>query len=572
MPRGLHGLVSVRLPKCLAAALLALSSFTYLPSPAAESTTGNSLTNDLAKWGEQLRLQGATPSEVSRFQDIIRAQPPEDLPKWEGYLDRGPEFFQSYLKNARRAQAEPTPKPVFPGIAPLMPCAALLQVSIPEAAVESAELSADGSCRVTASVVHPPANNRIKIFMALPSKDWNGRFRGTGGGGYAGGTIASLDAPVGKGYVVAATDTGNAVGNATFALDAAGKQAWSRLRDNAYLGIHDMTAVGKRLTRAFYGKLPRYAYFVGGSTGGRQALTEAQRYPEDYDGILALYPAMARDRYVPALLWPQILMRDANDFLPKEKLDAATAAAIKACGAGEGAKYGVIDDPTRCSYNPAALVGTKMGDGAFTATDAQVIRDIWEGPKAHDGTRLWWGPMRGADLSIVAQTDGAPLQGKPSEEGLDWFRYFLVRDPQWDWRSVTRPEFELLFRQSIEEHSSIYGGDDPDLTAFRARGGKLLIVHGWSDQVVPPQESIAYYRSVEQRMGGPRPISDYMRLFMVPGGDHGFGSRIPSPSPAEMIGALLKWVEQRHAPSQLNADLPGNKGEPAKIRPLFPYR
>jgi hypothetical protein len=551
--------------------IVAAASLLCVMSQAAEFNANGALSTDLAKWGEQLRQAGATPSEVSRFQEIIRAQPPEDLPKWEDYLGKAPEFFESYLMNTRRAQDEPTPKPAFPGIIPVMTCAALRQVSLPDTTIDSAELSDDGSCRVTASVIHPPASNRIKIFMALPSKDWNGRFRGTGGGGYAGGTIASLDTPVGKGYVVAATDTGNAVGNATFALDAQGKQAWSRLRDNAYLGIHDMTRVGKTLTRAFYGNPPRYAYFVGGSTGGRQALTEAQRYPEDYDGILALYPAMARDRYVPAQLWPQILMRDAHDFLTKEKRDAATAAAIKACDTGDGAKYGVIDDPTRCTYDPAALVGTKIGDGVFTATDAQVIREIWEGPKAHDGTRLWWGPMRGADLSILAQADGTPLQGKPSEEGLDWFRYFLVLDPQWDWRSVTQAEFELLFKQSVEEHSTIYGGDDPDLMAFRARGGKLLIVHGWADQIVPPQESIAYYRSVEQRMGGARPISDFLRLFLVPGGDHGFGSPAPSPSPAEMIGALLAWVEQGHAPSQLLADLPAKKGAPKKSRRLLPY-
>jgi pimeloyl-ACP methyl ester carboxylesterase len=332
-----------------------------------------------------------------------------------------------------------------------------------------------------------------------------------------------------------------------------------------------MTVVGKALTVAFYGRAPRYSYFVGGSTGGRQALTEAQRYPDDYDGILALYPAMARDRYVPALLWPQVLMRDANDMLPKNKLDAATAAAIRVCGATGGTADGLIEDPTRCSYDPAALVGTKIGDETFTATDAEIIRGIWEGPKAHDGIRLWWGPTRGADISIVARATGSPLQGKPLEEGLDWFRYFLVLDPNWDWTTLTRAEFELLFEQSIEEHSSIYGGDDPDLTAFDARGGKLLIVHGWADQVVPPQESIDYFRQVEKRMGGAQRTANFLRMFLVPGGDHGFFSRVPSPSPEEMIGALLLWVEQGRAPDKLTIDLPAKKGKPTKARPLFRY-
>jgi hypothetical protein len=460
--------------------------------------------------------------------------------------------------NSSRA-GEPTPRMLFPGTVPVMPCEALRGVSMPDATIDSAAPSvADGSCRVTATVMHPPAHNPIKVFIAMPMHAWNGRFRGTGGGGYAGGNVASLDMPVSKGYAVAATDTGNERGTAGFALDSQGRQAWQRLRDNAYVGIHDMTVVGKRLTRAYYGKAPRYSYFVGASTGGRQALAEAQRYPMDYDGILALYPAIARDRYVPAQLWPQILMNEAHDFLSKEKLEAATAAAVRACGSAGG----VIDDPMKCSYDPAALVGTQIGTSTFTATDADVIRAIWDGPKAHDGSSLWWGPTRGTDLSSFAATEGSPLMGKPCQEGLDWFRYFLVLDPKWDWTTLTRGEFELLFQQSIEEHASIYGGDDPNLTGFRDRGGKLLIVHGWADQFVPPQETISYYKNVQQRMGGPERSAKFARLFLVPGADHGFGTPAPAPSPAEMISAIIRWVEQGQAPQKLVAG-PG-------LRPLFP--
>ena len=153
-----------------------------------------------------------------------------------------------------------------------------------------------------------------------------------------------------------------------------------------------MTVTGKAIVQSYYGKSARYSYFVGGSTGGRQALTEAQRYPQDYDGILALYPAIARDRYVPAQLWPQILMHEENDFLPRNKLDAATAAAVKACDAVDGVVDGVIGDPMRCEYDPASLIGTKIGDGSFTAQDSRIIQGIWEGPKGHDGRFLWWGP------------------------------------------------------------------------------------------------------------------------------------------------------------------------------------
>lgn len=466
----------------------------------------------------------------------------------------------------------PAPPAIFPGAVPIMSCEALRSVSIPDTKIDStAVATADNSCRVTATVIHPPANNPIKVFIALPTKGWNGRFMGTGGSGYAGGSIDSLDKPATQGYAVGATDTGNPQRTANFALDSHGKPAWQRMRDNAYIGIHDMTIVGKVLAEAFYGKAPRYSYFLGGSTGGRQALTEAQRYPKDYDGILAVNPAIARDRYVPAQLWPQLLMREADNFLSKEKSAAATAAAVQACDGTDGVIDGLIDDPMGCEYDPAALVGTKVGDSTFTATDARIIRGIWDGPKAHDGSFLWWGLTPGTDLSILANTGGTPLMGMPCSEGLDWFRYFLVLDPKWDWTTLTRGEFELLFEQSIQVHASTYGGDDPDLTGFRDRGGKLLIVHGLADWIVPPQKSIAYYKDVQQRMGGPRQTAEFVRLFLVPGGDHGFANVAPTPSLAGMRDALIRWVEHRHAPERLDAELMGDHGKPVRIRPIFPY-
>jgi len=528
---------------------------------------------ELAQWEKTLRRAGASAAEVGKFDESVRRHPSEQLPSLEEYLQRTPPLtLVSILRSALRNEQEPTPPAIFTQTARVMSCEALHRISIPDTTIDSASvIASDGSCRVAATVIHPPADNRIKVFIALPTKAWNGRFRGTGGSSYAGGFIESLNTPVTKGYAVGATDTGNETGTASFALDSSGKPAWQRMRDNAYVGIHDMTVVGKALTEAFYGKAPRYSYFVGGSTGGRQALTEAQRYPNDYDGILALYPAIARDRYVPAQLWPQILMRDVNDFLSLEKREAATAAAVEACDGADGVGDGVIDDPTQCAYDPAALIGVKVGDSTFTATDARIIREIWDGPKTHDGRRLWWGPTPGTDLSTLADTGGIPLTGRPCDEGLDWFRYFLALDPMWDWRTLTRSQWELYFEQSKQEYASTYGGDDPDLTGFRDRGGKLLIVHGWADQIVPPQESIAYYESVQQRMAGSRPISEFVRLFMVPGGDHGFEGTVPTPSSRVMISTVMRWVEQGQPPERLDAELMGDHGKPIRTRPLFPY-
>jgi pimeloyl-ACP methyl ester carboxylesterase len=218
------------------------------------------------------------------------------------------------------------------------------------------------------------------------------------------------------------------------------------------------------------------------------------------------------------------------------------------------------------------LAGTQIAGSTFTETDARIMREIWEGPRGHDGRFLWWGPTRGTDLTTLADTGGTPLMGRPCTEGLDWFRYFVVLDPDWDWRTLTRDEFQLLFEQSVQMHAGTYGGDDPDLSGFRNHNGRLLIVHGLADQYVPPQASIAYYARVVERMGGRQPTAEFARLFLVPGADHGFSVTVPTPSPGEMIGALIRWVEQDQPPAQLIADQPDRKGQTIRTRALTPYR
>ena len=208
-----------------------------------------------------------------------------------------------------RAPLIAPPKPLFPGITPACSCESLTNVSLPNTTIESAVVdTSNRMCRVTAIVTHPPAGDRVKVWIGLPLTNWNGRFQGTGGGGFLGGHPNSLRGPVRHGFSAGATDTGHEGGSGSFALDANGRQNWQAIIDNAYLGIHEMTVVGKALTKAFYGKAPRYSYFVGGSTGGRQGLMEAQRFPDDYDGILSACPAINWHRFVSASLWPQVVM------------------------------------------------------------------------------------------------------------------------------------------------------------------------------------------------------------------------------------------------------------------------
>jgi feruloyl esterase len=221
-----------------------------------------------------------------------------------------------------------------------------------------------GVCRVTATVTHPPAGDKVKVWVALPVDTWNGRFQGMGGGGMSGGSENSVRAPAAAGYVAGATDTGHEGGSGSFALGPDNRHNWMLIRDNAYLGIHDMTVTAKALAEAFYGKTPKYSYWNGCSTGGRQGLSEAQRYPADYDGILAGAPAINFPKLHVAQLWGPMLMQAAGHAVPMCRLNAAVEAAVKACDANDGVTDGVIADPTRCAFDPGALVGSLVAQGA----------------------------------------------------------------------------------------------------------------------------------------------------------------------------------------------------------------
>src|SRR5947209_19686227 len=259
----------------------------------------------------------------------------------------------------------------------------------------------------------------------------------------------------------------------------------------------------------------------------------------------------------------------AGNFVPKAKLDAATAAAVASCDASDGVTDGVIEDPSRCTYDPKELVGTKVGDSTFTEADADVVRKIWEGPRGQDGTFLWYGLARGTDLSALAGTGGSPLAGRPFSIPREWFQYFLLQDPKWDWTTLTPARFELLWRQSVEEFGAVIGTDDPDLTRFRDRGGKIIITHGLADQLIPADGTIDYYKSVLQRMGGREEAGRFARLFLAPVVDHGLLGA--GPTPTGQMDAILRWVEEGKAPDKLIAERRDSNGKIIRTRPLFPY-
>ena len=479
-------------------------------------------------------------------------------------------------KGAGRGSAQPplgvTPKPAIPNAKPLRSCESLATLALPNTTIESAALDADnpGVCRVTAITTHPPAGDKVRIWVAIPTSNWNGRFLGTGGGGMSGGSPGGVNEPVALGYASGATDTGHEGGRGAFALDAKGRLDWQLIRDNAHLGIHEMTVTGKALTQAMYGLAPRYSYFNGCSTGGRQGLMEAQRYPRDYDGIAAGAPAIHYQTFHQQQLWGSMLMNVANHPVPACKLAAATAAAVAACDGIDGVKDGVIEDPQRCNYDPKALIGSSAGDcGAFTQVDADLIRRLWEGPRRVDGSFMWYGLPRGADLNALWGSRGTPLKPQPLALAVEWFQYFVTQDPRWDWTTMTRPVFERLSEQSVEEYGIVYGTDNPDLTAFRDHGGKAILWHGWADQLISAEGTVDYYTRVLERMGGAQETAEFLRLFMAPGVAHCGGGI--GPSPYGQLDALLAWVEQGRAPETLTAARRDPDGTITRSRPLCRY-
>jgi feruloyl esterase len=470
----------------------------------------------------------------------------------------------------------PLLKPLAKVTAPGRTCESLGELRLPNTTIESAVLepaAAGGPalCRVTAVVTHPPADDRVRIFLAFPMTGWNGRFQGVGGGGFSGGSAMGVRAPAITGFAAGSTDTGHEGGSGSFALDASTNRLnWMLIRDNAYLGIHEMTVTGKAVTQAFYGTAPAKSYFNGCSTGGRQGLSEAQRYPADYDGILSGAPAINWTKLHIEQLWGHVVMTTTNTIVPQCKFQAATNAAVAACDLLDGVKDGVIEDPRRCAYDPKALVGTATDTcGTITEADANVIRRIWEGPRRQDGSFLWYGLSRGAAFNGLSNTGGNPLVSQPNGITLDWWRFFLMQNPQWSPAGLTHAGYEQAWDQSVEQYGPVFATDNANLAPFRARGGKIVMWHGQNDQLIYPGGSIDYYERVQREMGGPRQTSEFMRFFLAPGVAHCSGG--PGPAPSGHFEALMNWVETGDAPETLLAVRRDQAGTVTRTRPLCQY-
>ncbi len=436
-------------------------------------------------------------------------------------------------------------------------------------------------CRV-AGTSSPEAGSEIRFEVWLPPADaWNGRFQGIGSGGSAGAIrYPQLADAVRNGYAAVATDNGH---TSTSGFDG----SWSlghpvRLVDFGYRAQHEATVAGKAVTRAYYGRPADHAYFVGCSQGGHHALMEAQRYPDDYDGIVAGAPANYWVGLMTGELWAGLATtRTPGQDLPREKLPLLGAAVLEACDAIDGLEDGLIDDPRACDFDPGVLE-CDGGDGADCLTAGQVAaaRAIYAGPvRPSTGEQIFPGYPPGSEW--FEAPDGRGGWGRywagierPGGSTADFMRYSVFEDPDHDLTGFDFDDDWVLANNrplgagADDTLGSALNAVDPDLSAFKARGGKLISYHGWADALITGYYAVEYYESVMAALGGPAETADFYRLFMAPGVAHCRGG--PGPDRFDAVTALERWVEDGVAPDRMVASKVMD-GEVTRTRPLCPY-
>ena len=409
-------------------------------------------------------------------------------------------------------------------------CDSLAALKLPDTTITLAqEVAAAGNtpayCRVAATL-KPSSDSDIKIEVWLPV----------------------------SGYATAMTDTGHQGGSGSFALGHPEK-----LIDFAYRAVHEMAVQSKAVIAAYYGKGPRLSYWNGCSSGGKQGLKEAQRFPDDFDGIVAGAPANYWTHLAAQSVWTVEAVRaDPASDIPAAKAQALHRAVLAACDALDGVKDGLIEDPTRCKFDPRTLA-CKGSDGpdCLTAAQVEAPRKILAGPvNPRTKQQIFPGFEPGSELGwpqtfqIAGGLDG------------DYFKYVVFKDANWDLKSLN---YDSDIALADRTDDGTINATDPSLAPFFKRGGKLLMYHGWADPLIPSENSIDYYKSVQTKLGK---VDDSMRLFMVPGMGHCGGG--DGPNNFDMLGAMEQWVEQKKAPESIVASH-STAGAVDRTRPLCAY-
>ena len=407
-------------------------------------------------------------------------------------------------------------------------------------------------CRVAATLKPTPQSD-IKTEVWLPSAGWNGKLQVVGNGGWAGSiSYGAMATALAAGYATASTDTGHTGGAANATVN---KEV---LIDFAHRAVHETAAMAKKVVDGFYGGAPKRSYFNGCSTGGRQALTAAQRYPEDFDGIIAGDPAAHGLNLAFGQIWiSQAMSKTPASVIPREKLAVMHNAVLNACDAADGAKDGILENPMACRVDPKVLACANGQDGASCLSAAQVeaAQKIYAGAKnTRTGRQVFPGLEVGSELGWTPT---------PVGYAADLFKYVVFKNPNWDPNSLN---FDGHFALTAEDEFTIVDADNPDLSAYFRRGGKLLMYHGWSDAGIPARASVSYYESAKAKSGPA--ANESLRLFMVPGMGHCRGGE--GTDTFDVVTALDTWVTSGKAPASIPASRVRD-GKVNRTRPLCAY-
>ncbi len=439
-------------------------------------------------------------------------------------------------------------------------CAAVKNVSVPATTLTSAALVAATTAVPEHCLVQGFVDTEIAFNLGLPS-NWNGKFYHQGGGGFVG-SIPSIAAGLARGYASIATNTGH-TGAGVAALDG----SWALNRPDrqvnfGHRGIHVVTVAGKQITEAAYSRTPNYSYFQGCSNGGRQALQEAQRYPHDFDGIIAGAPALDWTGLMIGFNWNSKALRAAP--IPPAKLTLIANAAVQRCDAADGLVDGLIDNPLKCDFDPASLQCSGAdAPNCLTAAQVGAVKKVYAGPSNSHGRQLHPGFPPGAEGGATAgagavsgwQTwisgpgsPAAPINGNPLQFTFSdhYLRYFVFSDPAYD--PIAAFDFDRDPR-ALRETGRFINAQDTDLSAFREGGGKLILWHGWADHALMAERTIEYYNDVVDRVGSRKRADRFTRLYLAPGMHHCAGG--PGPNVFDMLTPLERWVEQGVAPTSV---------------------
>ncbi|WP_157995168.1 tannase/feruloyl esterase family alpha/beta hydrolase [Peristeroidobacter soli] len=471
-------------------------------------------------------------------------------------------------------------------------CESLKSLAIADTTIDSSAAVAAGSfkdpavpwappaqlpehCRVIGTIKPTPDSNiRFEVWLPQPG-NWNGKLQGAGNGGFAGSINyhGGLVEAVQRGYAGVSTDTGHTAANNNNEDVSWAKGHPEKLVDFGHRAIHLMTVNAKAIIQAYYGAGPKRSYFASCSNGGRQALMIAQRYPDDYDGIVAGAPANDWTGLMLGFLWNSQAMLKPDAYVTPAHSPALEAEVNAQCDTLDGVKDQIVGVPRACNFQPQKLrCSDKVSKWCLTDPQIGALQAIYQGPRTASGTQLFPGFTPGAEVGSVPGLGWDGWIFGPKAAGgtqgrfvANFMRSVAVGDDNWQPGSF---DFTREAPAFIERYAPILNATDPDLSRFAARGGKVILFHGWADAAVPPLNTIKYFDAVGEKMGAQR--EQVVRLFMVPGMQHclagpgpstfgGLSAAVqPSNPTIDLSSALEQWVEKGVAPETVKAVRPKN--------------